>query len=366
MTLTAPWTTRYRYWPFHCSRRAYALLCVRDHGGDWAGLDAAITTQHRHEWEPRWSHLLDLRERLDAAGLSAAELVVDAIGQKGLITRARDRVFKQSIARRDMTAPMRHPPSSRLEERARYGRWEWFPKSPQPLHDLLVARFRLDRLADRYGEDGWAAGELAEDLAEAAAALETGDCPGTLAVRRAMLTIWLDLAECCDDSYGHVGELIDAAVVAYVDLDWRAAGLAPAVFWADFLEIVTLLTNYGVANGAEGEVFLRAGAGSDLDVLDEIAAGLQADYTAARMAWHAATVLALHAHALVACGELNRFADAARRIGSQHRRACEVMVAAALDRGRVDVARRTLDACDVPGPNQDWVRKRRAELEDRR
>ncbi|HEU0086247.1 MAG TPA: hypothetical protein VFQ77_01090 [Pseudonocardiaceae bacterium] len=78
----------------------FALLCVRDHGGDWDGLDAAITELRRFDGEAKWSHPLDLRQRLDMAGLSAGELLADAVREKGLITRARVKVLKRSMARR--------------------------------------------------------------------------------------------------------------------------------------------------------------------------------------------------------------------------------------------------------------------------
>jgi hypothetical protein len=81
----------------------FALLCVRDHGGDWDGLDAAITALGRSDGEAKWSHLLDLRTRLDMAGLSAGELVADAIGEEGLITRARAKVLTGPLRARHDT-----------------------------------------------------------------------------------------------------------------------------------------------------------------------------------------------------------------------------------------------------------------------
>lgn len=135
----------------------FALLCVRDHGGDWDGLDAAIADKGRSDGEAKWSHLLDLRERLAAVGLSASELVEETIGGKGLITRARTRVFKQVVSWRDMTPAMRNPPSLRLEQRARCGWWPGFPSSPQEPHDRLVALLGLDRhCRSRAAADGWA------------------------------------------------------------------------------------------------------------------------------------------------------------------------------------------------------------------
>ncbi|MDQ3154837.1 MAG: hypothetical protein M3R63_24935, partial [Actinomycetota bacterium] len=342
----------------------FAVLCVRDHGGDWAGLDAAITAIGYSDGEVKWSHLLDLRERLDAAGLGARELVAEAIGEKGLITRARARVFKQGVSWRDMTPAMRNPPSRRLECRARCGWWPEFPSSPQEPHDRLVTLLRLDRhCRSAAAADGWATRSLAGDLAEAAQLLETGEGPGILAVRRAMLTIGLDLAECCDDSYGALGDVIGESLEDYAGTDWRSAGLPPRVFWPDFLEIATMLGNYGVLHRREVELFCRAGVAADLDDVSGVAAKLHADYVAARMTWHADEVRMLYVHAIVAAGALDRFETTARQIGSASWVACEAMVQAALEQGRIDVAQRTLDAADMPGVHQERVRRRRAELD---
>ncbi|MFN2496506.1 MAG: hypothetical protein ABR608_11460, partial [Pseudonocardiaceae bacterium] len=112
------------------------------------------------------------------AGLSAGELVAGAIGQQGLITRARAKVLKWDVSQRDMTPAMRNPPSLRLERRARCGRWPELPSSPQDPHDRLVTLLGLDhyRRSTRT-DDGWATRSLADDLAEASALLETGDGP---------------------------------------------------------------------------------------------------------------------------------------------------------------------------------------------
>ncbi len=291
----------------------FAVLCVRDHGGDWDGLDAAITAIGYSDGEAKWSHLLDLRERLDAVGLGAGELVAEAIGEKGLITRARARVFKQSVSWRHMTPAMGNPPSLRLAERARRGWWPEFPSSPQEPHDRLVALLRLDRhCRSAATADGWATRSLAGDLAEAAPLLETGDGPATLAVRRAMLTIGLDLAECCDDSYGYLGYVIGEALETYAGTDWRSTGLPARVFWPDFLEIATMLGSYGVPHRREAELFRRADVAPDLDDVFDLAVGLHVDYLAARMTWHADQVRALYGHAAVAAGVPDRFETTAR------------------------------------------------------
>ena len=284
----------------------FAVLCLRDYGGDWDGFDAALAKIRCDGGEAKWSHLLDLRERLAAAGLGAAELVGDRITEKGLVTRARVRVFKQSLSVRDMTPPMRNPPARRLEERGRRGWWPRFPSSPQDPHDRLRAVLGLDRLfVSSAAVDGDGTQDLAGDLdlAVGAAAdlrLADGDRAGALAVRRAVLTIGLDLMECCDDSSGYLGQVLTTAMVTYTGTDWRSTGIPPQVFWPDFVEIATLLANYGVPVGEEVAVYRLAGVAPDLDLVCDIAGGLHAEYTAARMTWHAGQVRRQRAHALAA------------------------------------------------------------------
>ena len=241
-----------------------------------------------------------------AAGLGAAELVGDRITEKGLVTRARARVFKQSLSVRDMTPPMRNPPARRLEERGRRGWWPRFPSSPQDPHDRLRAVLGLDRLCVSSAAVGWdATQDLAGDLDLAVGRavdlrLADGDRAGALAVRRAVLTIGLDLMECCDDSSGYLGQVLTTAMVTYAGTDWRSTGIPPQVFWPDFVEIATLLANYGVPVGEEVAVYRLAGVAPDLDLVCDIAGGLHAEYTAARMTWHAGQVRRQRGHALAA------------------------------------------------------------------
>ena len=112
---------------------------------------------------------------------------------------------------------------------------------------------------------GWdAAQDLASDLDRAAGAaadlrLADDDRAGALAVRRAVLTIGLDLMECCDDSSGYLGQVMTTAMVSYARTQWRLAGIPPQVFWPDFVEIATLLADYGVPVDEEVAVYRMAG-----------------------------------------------------------------------------------------------------------
>jgi hypothetical protein len=86
----------------------------------------------------------------------------------------------------------------------------------------------------------------------------------------------------------------------YARTQWRLAGIPPQVFWPDFVEIATLLANYGVPVDEEVAVYRLAGVAPDLDLVCDIAGGLHAEYTVARMTWHVGQVRRQHAHALAA------------------------------------------------------------------
>lgn len=60
----------------------FCVVCLADHGGDWGAMDEAIQRADKHYGEQKWSHLRDLTDRLDRAGLSAADLVGGACGSR--------------------------------------------------------------------------------------------------------------------------------------------------------------------------------------------------------------------------------------------------------------------------------------------
>jgi hypothetical protein len=74
-----------------------------------------------------------------------------------------NKVLRSHLYPRDLTDPMRTPPSARVEQRALCGAWSSFPVSPQSWYDTRIVRFELKY---RYAEDGWLAQEYAYRVAE--------------------------------------------------------------------------------------------------------------------------------------------------------------------------------------------------------
>jgi hypothetical protein len=217
-----PWRTvagvEWSYWDLW-----FCVVCVLDHHGSWDALDAAIRNADRHYGEAKWSHLLDLTERLRQAGLDAAELAGASANDRTIRTKARTKVLKSSLYERDLTPAMRNPPSAQLGRRALFGSWPRFPRSPQRWYDTLTARFDIE---DYPYWNGWVTNDLAHDIAEAVQELARragDDAAEPLAVRRAALTLYYQAAQICDDSYGGLGDVAGEAVTAYARTAWRAS-----------------------------------------------------------------------------------------------------------------------------------------------
>jgi hypothetical protein len=125
------------------------------------------------------------------------------LGGRGNLSRARTRVIKTDPQHKDRSPAMRDRPSVRQDRRMLYGRWPYFPVSPQLAYDQLESRLEV---TGRYrGERATMA--LSDLFAGSTAYLEkTAAGPAELlAVRRAGLTLGYQAAEASDDSRGTLG-----------------------------------------------------------------------------------------------------------------------------------------------------------------
>ena len=340
----------------------FCVLCVLDHGGDWAELDASLARERGSDAEAKWSHLTDLTARLDQAALTAEELVGEAVRDSKVRTRAHTKVLRSHLYDRDKTGPMRNPPSARLTATCLFGSWPRFTVSPQPSYDTL--RRYIDLGGGRFN-NGWAMRKVTSDLDERLRALvgRARNDAARLAARRATLSLLYQLAEIADDSYGYLGDTAQAAVEQYARTDWRTTGIAPDVYWHDLLGWCVLASNYGLLHRIEVDVFRWAKVGPDLDLVDATLADLASELTQARMRGRAEEAQAMRASAVVASGRVTRFAATAEAIGTARWTAFEQLVEASLRRRRADIARQVLDRAEQAGVQPSWVRQRRAEIE---
>jgi len=142
-----PWNTVtgqiWSWWDLWC-----CVIAVRDHEGNLTALSDQIAERirttpsgyglySRDSDDARLSHLRDLDDRLQAAGLHPADLADRAVlADRKIGSRARAK-FKASIptGAYARTPAMVDLPADRLRRRARFGHWPTFPTDPTRFYD---------------------------------------------------------------------------------------------------------------------------------------------------------------------------------------------------------------------------------------
>jgi hypothetical protein len=340
------------------------VVAVLDHCGDLGGVERDLVDtlsgdlSLRRSAEQRLSHLWSLRERLDDAGLLAADVVGDeTLGDKRTVARARKKVDSRSIDGRAMTDAMIDTPRVQLQRRARYGSWDAFPISPATFYGRFRAAVEIKSFITK-GRTFAKVQQLSERLQRLDGPRRSP--PERIALYRAFHTAGLQLADRADDSYGVVGEMRSDAWETYLTLDREAAGVAPDVYWRDICELV-VWEPYGMGFGNETGPFAHAGAAhgpviaAHFDDLENELRAVHLDYEAGQAREHLAW---LH----IATKAFDRFVETATLLGSGFWRPVEAMARAALDAGDRDLAVAVFVAADQPGWHRDHLRRRCLEL----
>lgn len=314
----------------------FCIACVREAGGDWAALEDEIVTRERSRstgsrtWERKRSHLLDLKERLETAGLSADDLASHSIDDKQLVAKARRKVLEQDLAGRDLTPAMENTPRRRLRERAYRGHWDTFPIEPAESYELFVGVIESGR-----GSFG-----IAMDLKRIAKEeheLLRDEPARQLALWRGLLTAGLEaFLHGLRDSDGAVATYLGEALADYARLPWRDTGIEPAAYWADLCEWC-IWEDWGIRHERETAPFLGARKG-DVDLVESLLNALEAEHRSHRLDYEADETVELVAWLAVATRSFDRFVPAAERLRADHWIPVDAMGQAAAKAGRRELA----------------------------
>lgn len=316
--------------------RWFCLACVLTADGDWDALEDEVVRRHRRrslgsrDWERKRSHLIERRNRLAEAGLSAEELAGDTSDAK-LREKALRKVLDQGLAGRDLTPAMRDTPRDRLQTRALRGHWAAFPASPEPLCEAFAD------VLDGGGSSFRRAVEL-EALVGEAHQERDGDPAGQLAVWRGLLTAGVEayLAG-LRDSDGAVGSLLSDALDTYVDLPWREAGIDPQDYWADLCEW-SVWEHWGIRSVWDGVVFRQARR-DEVPLIDGLLQRLDREHAAERLDYEADDAAQLRAWLAIATARRSLFVPVAERLRAEWWIPVDAMGRAAVEAGDVRLAR---------------------------
>lgn len=343
----------------------YLLVLTNDHSGDWASLEAALAQRaenrlagyERDDAEVKLSQLDDLRGRLERAGLEAAELLRGEAIEKGILYKAREKLFRRVADKK--TEAMIRTPSRLLRDRAMTGHWSSFPADPTPFYDELV-----DEIEERDFYSWRATMGLATRMSRilhSQTASTAGDLPVLLGCHRAALTALVHAYGKADDSSGSLGGLARERVPAYLSLPWRDTGMDPAAYYRDFIEFA-VWEDYAVT-WEMTDRFFKGISRREAGMVGAIIRGVIDELKGHRfMEYRIDEALDLLAELYVFKKMFDCLVPAAVEMGSRKWRRIQVMAEAALEAGRRDLALAVFSAADQPGWHRDYLRRRCVEL----
>jgi hypothetical protein len=308
----------------------------------------------RQSVEAKLSHLIDLRSRIDGAGLTPADLASpDVLSDTRILAKARKKVNDSWLDDRAMTPAMVETPRVRLVRRSRYGRWNTFPVDPALYYKSFrrhvegkaaISKYKsfvaVDRVEERL---------LSIDQPSLGAAQR-------LALYRAFHTAGLELAERTDDSHGNVGRQRVGAWHAYLGIDWQAVGIRTQDYWADVCDLV-VFEPFALHHEEEALPWRHVPAG-EAELIEGFLLGLASECRSHYLDYQAGEALQQLAWLAVAGRRFTRYVETAARLGSEHWMPIEAMAESAFRSGRRELAIDVFRAADRPGFHQQHLRRR--------
>lgn len=346
--------------------RWYLSVLLGDCDGSWATLEAPfwkllderLSGIEREDAESKLHHGADLRLRLAKADVSPAELHGDDRDDRALLRKSRAKLYEQRAMDADPTPAMRDTPRRRHFQRALRGHWHDFPVSPAPFDDAFMDEVRAKRFFPRKSASALA--RRLERAHQRLAAEHEDDADASLGVRRAFLTALVEAMGRADDSYGELGGLLESRLAEYCASGPGAAAIPFYEYHRDLLHFCIW-----ESHGCRGEALQRAFARIEDDEviwIEEILNHVRAELVLARLDGYAESELTIRGELHVARGDLDRFVELARKMGSREWERITTMAEAALDAGDRALAIGVFEAANQPGSHVDLLRTRCREL----
>lgn len=346
--------------------RWYLAVLLGDCDGSWATLEAPFRELlderrsgfEREDAESKIHHAADLRGRLERADVSPAELLGEDRDDRALLRKSRTKLYERRAMDAYPTPAMRDTPRRRFSERALRGHWKDFPVSPARFEDAFMEHVTAKR---HFPTPTTVA--LAGRLERASDRLLAGhedDPDASLAIRRAFLTALIEALRRADDSYGELGRLLESHLADYGAKGPAGAAIPFYEYHRDLLHFC-LWEDFGCRGDALHRAFARIEDGEVVWV-EDILNHARAEFVLARLDYHADKELTFRGELHVTRGNLDRFVELAREMGSREWERITAMAEAALEAGDRTLAIRVFEAANQPGFHRDYLARRCREL----
>ena len=227
----------------------FALVADADFAGSWERFVEHLRGQKakgmgRELAERKLSHLRDLQQRLQQAGVELGDILAQADRSPAALRRARQQVLEREPRASAWSEAMRYTPKQRRYAHALRGLWPSFPVSPASHADRLAAQFQTRGWFSENQSFGIAR-KLDTFVDGVVTRIKHGQYGQAQAMLRAFLTVVIELMERADDSFGCIGDSFRGGFAHYLALPLDATGIDATVFFHDLLTLL-IWEDYGL------------------------------------------------------------------------------------------------------------------------
>jgi hypothetical protein len=342
----------------------FALVADADFESSWERFVEHLRGQKakgvgRDLAERKLSHLRDLQQRLQQAGVELGAILAQADRSPVALRRARQQVLERTPRESEWSDAMRFTPKQRRYAHALRGFWPFFPMAPHAYAERLAAQFHTRSWFSKHQSFGIAR-KLDTFVDSAARMITHGQYAPAQAVLRAFLTVVIELMEMADDSFGCLGDSFRDGFAKYLAMPRGETGIDAAVFFHDLLTLL-IWEDYGLTYDQTEGYF----AGLSPDEGDLCITYVQQQMQELRdddLDYQYEEALTLLGQVVAEQNRFERFEALAKEMGTRQWKRIIVLADRAVKKRKRPLAVAVFEAALSPGTHEGFLRQKYEQL----
>ena len=342
----------------------FALVADADFEGSWERFVEHLRGQKakgvgRDLAERKLSHLRDLQQRLQQAGVELGDILAQADRSPVALRRARQQVLEREPRASAWSDAMRHTPKQRRYAHALRGGWPYFPVSPASHANRLAAHFQTRGWFSENQSFGIAR-KLDTFVDGVATMINQGQYGQAQAMLRAFLTVVIELMERADDSFGCIGDSFRGGFAHYLAIPLDATGIDATVFFHDLLTLL-IWEDYGLTYDQTDGYFEGLTPQEGALCIEYVQQQME-ELTGDDLDYQYEEALTLLGQIVAEQNRFERFEELARHMGTRHWKRIVVLADRAVKKRKRQLAIAVFEAALSPGMHEGFLRRKYEQL----
>jgi hypothetical protein len=342
----------------------FALVADADFEGSWERFVEHLRGQKakgvgRDLAERKLSHLRDLQQRLQQAGVELGDILAQADRSPVALRRARQQVLEREPRASEWSDAMRHTPKQRRYAHALRGFWPYFPVSPASHANRLAAHFQTRGWFSENQSFGIAR-KLDTFVDGVATMINQGQYGQAQAMLRAFLTVVIELMERADDSFGCIGDSFRGGFAHYLAIPLDATGIDATVFFHDLLTLL-IWEDYGLTYEQTDGYFAGLTPQEGALCIEYVQQQME-ELTGDDLDYQYEEALTLLGQIVAEQNRFERFEELARHMGTRHWKRIVVLADRAVKKRKRQLAIAVFEAALSPGMHEGFLRRKYEQL----